>query len=403
MMTKLCSPSRLGVALLALLASVLLWVGAPPAQAQTEILIGGTIAQSGSLQGIVKPFGALGQAWVDDVNSRGGIFLSKLGKKLPVRMILYDDQSEPPTALKQYERLATVDKVHLFIGPFSSFVTNAALQASIKHKIPFFMVEANDAVLFEEANPWRVTGLAPAAWEYKRVVELYKRKGGVSKFAIISRDSLHERGAAQGFADEVSGKGFTVVYKEEAPKDIKDFSSIILAMKGKDPDVVLVEALPPPWNIGFLKQARELGLNPKDMVVGHAPIPVIKGMGASSENIVSSLYMFDGDTPDHARFAKLCATAGFEGWQYSESGIRYRAYRRIEDALERAGSLDPEAIRAAMWSTNMTLFGEETMQHDHDGYGTDHPYPTQIQGGKHVSLWPLDKGIARHQFKMGKW
>ncbi|MBI3993820.1 MAG: ABC transporter substrate-binding protein [Candidatus Lambdaproteobacteria bacterium] len=403
MLNKSCSLSRLGVAALALMASLLAWAIATPVQAQTEILIGGTIAQSGSLQGIVKPFGALGQAWVDDVNSRGGIYLSKLGRKLPVRMILYDDQSEPPTALKQYERLATVDKVHLFIGPFSSFVTNAAMQASIKHKIPFFMVEANDAVLFEENNNWRATGLAPAAWEYKRVAELYKRMGGASTFAVLSRDNLHERGAAQGFADEVKRQGFTVVYKEEAPKDIKDFSSIILAMKGKNPDVVLIEALPPPWNIGFLKQARELGLNPQDIVVGHTPIPVIKGMGESAENIVSSLYMFDGDTPDHLRFAKLCAAAGFEPWQYSESGIRYRAYRRIEDALERAGSLDADEIRIAMWTTGMTLFGEETMKHDHEGYGTDHPYPTQVKGGKHVSLWPLEKGAATHQYKMGKW
>ncbi|MFQ5521092.1 MAG: ABC transporter substrate-binding protein, partial [Candidatus Methylomirabilia bacterium] len=195
-----------------------------------------------------------------------------------------------------------------------------------------------------------------------------------------------------------------VVFEEIAPKDTKDFSSIILAMKQKSPDVVFVEALPPPWNIGFLKQARELGLNPKDVVVGHAPVPVIKAMGRSAENIVSARYSYEGTTADHKEFLAACRAAGFEPWQYSEAGIRYNAYKRIEDALKRAGSLDPEAIRKAMWETNLSLFGGElVVKHDERGYGTLHPWPTQIKKGKSVSLWPLDQGARTHEFKNGRW
>jgi branched-chain amino acid transport system substrate-binding protein len=380
-------------------------IGAPAwAQAPTEILIGGTIAQSGPFQGIVKPFTALGEAWAKLVNQRGGIHLRALGKKLPVRFIMYDDQTSPPTALKFYERLATVDRVHVFIGPFSSFITNAALQATATHKIPFFMVCANDSVMFEKPNEWRTTGLAPAEWEYKRVAEFYARKGGVKTFALLSRDNLHDNQAMEGFGQWLKKAGFEVVFQEIGPKEIKDFSSIILAMKQKRPDVVFVEALPPPWNIGFLKQARELGLNPKDVVVGHAPIPVLKGLGKSADNIVSAMYSFDGDTPDHQDFLKICRDTGFEPWQYSEAGIRYDAYRRIEDALTRAGSLDAEAIRQAMWATDLKLFGGEVVvKHDAKGYGTLHPWPVQVKGEKPVSLWPLAKGVQVHEYKGGRW
>jgi hypothetical protein len=31
------------------------------------------------------------------------------------------------------------------------------------------------------------------------------------------------------------------------------------------------------------------------------------------------------------------------------------------------------------------------------------PYPAQVQGGKLVSLWPLDKAVKMHKFKDGKW
>jgi branched-chain amino acid transport system substrate-binding protein len=376
-----------------------LWAAAE----RTEILIGGTMSQSGRFQAIVQPFTALANAWADRLNQQGGIALGAAGKTWPIRFIIYDDQSSPPTALKFYERLATVDKVDVFIGPFSSFLTNAALQASVTHHIPFFMSEANDAVMFDSPNKWRTTGLAPAEWEYKRIAELYAKKGGVQTFAILGRENLHERGSVAGFADEVRQHGLQVVYENLAPTDTKDFASIILAIKQHNPDVVLVEGIAPPWTIQFLKQARALGLSPKDLVVGHCPVPVIQGLGASAENFVSAIYSFNGDTPDHQEFKAICNAAGFEPWQYSEAGIRYRTYRRIEDALKRAGSLDKEAIRAAMWDTNLRLFGEEVIRHDERGYGTDYPYPVQVKDGKHVSLWPLSRGLDVHQFKNGQW
>ncbi len=81
-----------------------------------------------------------------------------------------------------------------------------------------------------------------------------------------------------------------------------------------------------------------------------------------------------GETPDHREYLAICRAAGFEPWQFSESGIRYNSYRRIEDALKRAGSLDKEAIRRAMWETNLPLFGGKMVeQHDSRGYGTLHP------------------------------
>jgi branched-chain amino acid transport system substrate-binding protein len=371
--------------------------------APSEIRIGVTASLSGIYQGGYGIFAKLNEAWANHVNQRGGIFLKSYNKALPIKLVQYDDKSDQPTVKSMYERLATVDKVDLFLGPFSSGLHNPALQASIAHKIPFFMVEANDGFLFETPNPWQATGLRPAASEYTRLVEFYQKLGGVQSFAIINRDNVHETPSANGLADLVTKAGHKVVFRVTAPPDTKDFSSIILKMKDQNPEVVVVEALAPPWNIQFLKQARELGLNPKEVVVGHAPLPVLKGLGEASQNLVSMNYSFDGDSPDHKEFAQLCKDAGFEPWQYSEAGIRYRAYKRIEDALKRAGSVNKEAVRAAMRSTDLPLFGEERMRHDERGYGTDMPYPTQAKAGRYESLWPIAKGLKIHEFKAGKW
>ena len=371
--------------------------------AGNEIVVGGTLAQSGPLAGATKPFAELANAWAKRVNDAGGISLKKLGKKLPLRFVFYDDQTSPPEALKLYERLATVDKVDLFIGPYSSFLTNAALQASLSHKIPFFMVEANDDVLFEKPNTWRVTGLAPAASEYTRTVPLLEGRGDLKTVALLGRENLHERQSVEGAAQAFSKMGLKVVYNSLAPADTKDFSSIVLAIKQSNPDVVLVEALPPPWIIAFLKQARELGLNPKELIAGHVGLPVIRAMGPSGDRVVSFTYYFEGDTADHKELFAISHAVNVEPWMYPEIGLRYRAFRRIKDALERAGTLDAEAVRQAMWSTDLSLYGEEVMKHDPRGYGTDIPYPNEILNGVLVSLWPLAKGRSGHVPKNGKW
>jgi branched-chain amino acid transport system substrate-binding protein len=379
---------------------------APPARAQEippEIRIGASLSQSGLYFPIVGPFGKLADAWAAGVNAKGGIFLKQYGKSLNVKFITADDRSEPATALSLYERFATVDKVHLFLGPFSSGMNNAAMQAAASHQTPYFIPEGNDAALYSAPNPWRASLFALADDEYTRLAQIYAMLPDVKTFAILARDNLHEAGAANGFAAMLAKRGFQVIYQETAPRETKDFASIVLKMKQVRPDVVVVESIAPPWTIQFLKQARELGLAPKDVIVAHLPVPVIRAMGDGAEHIVSLLWSFEGRTPDHREFTALCTAAGIKPWEYSEAGVRYVTYKWIEETLKRAGTLDPEAVRTAMWEADFTLFGSERFKVNDKGYGSEMPFPTQVRNGRHESLWPLDRGVAAHVFKDGKW
>ncbi|HLD29535.1 MAG TPA: ABC transporter substrate-binding protein, partial [bacterium] len=119
------------------------------AQAPKEILVGGTISLSGRFTTMVGPFKKLAENWAALVNERGGIFVKEYNKKLPLRFIIEDDKSDQATSQKFYEKLITVDKVHLLIGPFGSFLSFAASTVAEKEKIPMVMVCANDRKLFE--------------------------------------------------------------------------------------------------------------------------------------------------------------------------------------------------------------------------------------------------------------
>ena len=89
-------------------------MGAPDA-----VHVGATVSQTGHFSSEIGPFKRLMNAWADLVNEQGGIMVKEYGKKLPVKFTIYDDKSDQATAKKYYERLATVDKVNIMLGPYS--------------------------------------------------------------------------------------------------------------------------------------------------------------------------------------------------------------------------------------------------------------------------------------------
>jgi len=81
------------------------------------IKIGGTLPLSGQFSPVAGTFNKLYDAWVAQINERGGLYVSEYGRRLPVKVIVYDDQSDAVTATRLYEKLISEDKVDVLIGP----------------------------------------------------------------------------------------------------------------------------------------------------------------------------------------------------------------------------------------------------------------------------------------------
>ena len=63
-------------------------------------------------------FGPAYKLWVDDMNAAGGLTVA--GKKLPIEMIVYDDQSDLDTSMRLLTKLMEEDKVDFVFGPYST-------------------------------------------------------------------------------------------------------------------------------------------------------------------------------------------------------------------------------------------------------------------------------------------
>src|SRR5258705_10742305 len=97
----------LAAASVALVTGAAAWSGEP-------IKIGFSMAMTGGLGGNGKSALLDQKIWEEDVNAKGGL----LGR--PVKLVYYDDQSNPSTVPGIYTKLIDIDKVDLVVGPYAT-------------------------------------------------------------------------------------------------------------------------------------------------------------------------------------------------------------------------------------------------------------------------------------------
>src|SRR2546430_5876402 len=107
-----------GIAGTAALASVGSLFGQPRGN---PIRIGATMGLTGPLAATTAVHKVVAEIMVEQLNKKNGI----LGR--PVEWILLDDQSKPDVTRTLYERLITVDKVDLILGPYATGAILAAM------------------------------------------------------------------------------------------------------------------------------------------------------------------------------------------------------------------------------------------------------------------------------------
>src|SRR5256712_7045632 len=114
------SENRRLVVAIAIVLTVGLTGASGPAPSGPPVRIGGTLALTGPLAPTAFLHKIAGEIYVEEMNRGNGL----LGR--PVEWVLLDDQSKAEVTRTLYERLITVDKVDLLIGPYA---TNSILAA----------------------------------------------------------------------------------------------------------------------------------------------------------------------------------------------------------------------------------------------------------------------------------
>ena len=384
------------------LAVVLCWWGGAFAAGPDVIHIGATVSQTGHFSSEIGPFEKLMNAWADTVNEEGGIMLEEHGKKVPVKFTVYDDKSDQATARKYYERLVTVDKVDLLLGPYSSPLTFAASTAAENRKVPFIAICANSPKIYTRGYEWIVSVIDIGPRYTYRYWEMIEEEGKAKSVSFVVEDTIHPLGVFEGSKKLAEEAGLSVLSEDIVPADTRDFTPVITKLTKADADIVYVSSNIP-FAVNFMKQAREMKLNPKEYHCIHHSGVFKDPLGETAELVVGQSYWVKGmELGDTGLITGVLEKAGISEPMYPWSPAYVAAFQIVEAALEKAGTLEKAKVMETLKSLEVqTVLGKANFHET--GYGSINTYPSQIQDGVYKIIYPPAVATGEHIYPREPW
>jgi branched-chain amino acid transport system substrate-binding protein len=374
--------------------------GAAQAKAPDAILVGATISATGPNAAEVRPMKKMMETWAEMVNAEGGVPLKEYGKALPLKFIMYDDSSKPDESARLYEKLVTEDKVHVLLGPYLSSMTLEASAVGEKHQVPFIASEANASTLFQRGFKWLVGALDSSRKWSHHYFDLIKAEGKAKTIAFIAEDAVQRKEIVAGSILKAKEIGLRVVGEEYFAPTMQDFTPIISKVKAADPDIVYVSAYPV-RGATVHKQALQLGLNPREFHYLEPGTVFREAVGPKAANLVTGAsYWMPGvrGGPNVGEFEELLKKTGITVVDYSWPSVRFFAFEILRAGLEKAGSLNPGKLLAALRGLAIISISGSLKLDPATGQGSRIPFPIQIQEGKYVTLWPPVYATGKHTY-----
>ena len=334
----------LGAARAFLAAWLALWC-AIGLQAAEPIKLGVTASLSGVYAGPGQEQLEGIRMWVHDINARGAL----LGRK--VELVHYDDESDPDTTRRLYQRLINEDKVDLLIGPYSSDLTLVASEVAEQYEFPMVAAGAASSRIWSRGyrNIFQVD--APAREYMDLLIKSAKENAGLTRIALIYPDAEFSREVAEGVRAKAAEHGMEIVFDEEYPLDSTDFSDLVRRLRLSAPELV-IGATYLNDSIALVREAKRQRLSPKAIAftVGPALPEFGNALGEDANGIIGVVsWMRSGRVPmaydfsfrfkeQFGRNAGVHAAQGYGAGQVLEAGVRL------------AGSLDKDAVREQLSS-----------------------------------------------------
>lgn len=341
----------IGAALLLGVAGLFTLLPPPLVDAQSgkPIRVGFSIAQTGPLSAAGKSGLVALQIWRDDVNARGGL----IGR--PVELVVYDDQGNPALTPGIYTKLLDVDRVDLLIAPYATNPT-ASIMPLVKRRdlllIGNFALDANARIRHDKYfnnQPWSSAQDAAAPF-----LDLC-RTLGARTIAVLAADAEFSQTLAGGVRAGLKAHGLQVVYDQNYPPATMDFSSMLRALRAKQPDAVFVASYPAD-STAIIRAVNEIGVGDSVKLFGGGMVGLqysttMQALGSQLNGVVNyNVWVpeksmdFPGVRDFLARYQARAATANVDPLGFYLPPFDYAIGEILAQAVTATGSLDHKVL-----------------------------------------------------------
>ncbi len=387
-----------------------IWSPTTPLPPKESVVIGCALSLTGPFGGGAALHLTPYYNWiVDEYNDLGGLYIPEYGTRLPIELIIVDDEGSVENLITQTERFITVDQVDFLFPPWGTAMNFAVFPLYQQYGYPVVALtvgsdEASNRIRTGEWNYVFLTLGQPhhtgsvIADYLSHINANITSLDSVGIIFVADQHGVEYGGAAYSY---LYTRGFNITVYQSYPINVADFTPLINQFKTWDVDVMFASSYPPDGML-LLGQSIAQDFSPKVMFFGPGiEVPmIVHGPGAFTDQQTMGIHFYDGypatayDTTELAAWAELHnSTLGF--YPFPASATFYGGLQALFQAIEQVG-LNRVLVREALATQTFdTILGDYTFvagEHpDIPGTGM----LSQWQGGEMMEVvWPLDDASA---------
>jgi branched-chain amino acid transport system substrate-binding protein len=405
-------------------AALVLAIGCGTARAADDVVIGALYQMTGANAQVGADAKAAMDTAVDIIDgnyniadllmgSGGG--LTNLGGA-HIRLVFADHQGDPQKARAEAERLITQEHVVALIGSYQSATAATVSQVADRYQIPFLVAESSSPTLTQRGLKW-IFRTSPhdimfttAMFDFFRDIGA-KTGRKVKSVVLFHEDTLFGTDSSNAQKQMAEAAGIKVAadirYRASSPS----LSAEVQQIKAADADVVMPTSYTSDA-ILLMRGMHDVGYTPSAIMAqsaGFAEKAFLDAVGPLAEGAMSrSAFALD---VAKARPAIPTVNGMFRkrsGKDLNDNtGREFTGLTVLADAINRAGSTDPDKIRTALISTdvpgNKTIMPWKGIKFDETGQNTAaSPVIQQIHEGTYHTIYPFDVASEPAVWNLGK-
>jgi len=327
----------------------ILMMAASPVLAADTIKVGAILAVTGPAAFLGAPEEKTLEMMVDDINKNGGI----KGKK--IELIVKDSGASPEKALSFAKQLIEENKVLAIIGPSTSGETMKIKNVAEEGKTILLSCAAAEVIV----NPVAKYVFKTPQKDSYAVIKIFDemKKMNISKVAVLSSNTGFGKAGKEQIEKLAPEHHIQIVANEVYDKAATDLTAEVTKVKASGAQAIINWSIEPAQSI-VIKNARQIGFNGKifqshgfgNIKYVEAALPAAEGVIFPAGRLLIAETLPKGN-PQKAVLMKYkkeyeLKNRGEEASTFG--GHAYDAMLILTKAIEKANSIDKEAVRSAI-------------------------------------------------------
>jgi branched-chain amino acid transport system substrate-binding protein len=361
-------------------------------QEKSEIVIGASLPLSGAITAHGRDVKWAYELAAKNQNAEGGIFVKDYGKKLNVKLVIVNDESNPMKAAANVEKLIKIDKVDMLLGGREPTCVFAACMTADRYKTYHHTAFGFPSQLWlEKKFKWStnfffsVDQAAAVPFEILNAIDSQHRP---RKIAFVVEDSFNGKAFASSLQQAAKKFGKEIALQIELPVGAKSYSAQVSQLKESGVDSILLYASEQDLEV-FLRQIKKENVNIPYIQTwkGGSSGMLWKDLGKDAQYVIvdgfwSMDYPFKGAKELGEQYEKTFN-------EYSITvGLPYALAQCLFQSIEKAGSLDGAKVRdAVLTHTFETVMG--SLKYDQNGFCAFPANAAQWWEGKPMLVHPV--------------